>query len=74
MDSHAEMTRKARRPLIWTAALLTFGVTVLLVVLIGLSTGVGAAIYLPLALGFGIVLAGLPVAYLLPGDEDESSD
>jgi hypothetical protein len=74
MDSQAGMSGKARRPVIWTAALLTFGVSLLMVVLIGLATGVGAAIYLPLALAFGIVLAGLPVAYLLPGDDDESSE
>ncbi len=71
----AERGRAAGNPAMWMLPALTFAGCALFVVLVGVSTGVGPAVYLPLALAVGIVLAGLPVMYMLPRPpEDEEDD
>ncbi len=54
--------------------LVVFAGTVLLVVVIGLSSGVSAAVYLPLGLVFGLVFAGIPIAYIAGAHDDDDED
>jgi hypothetical protein len=68
------MTASTRRRLLWLLPALTFGATLALIVLMGRASGVGAAVYLPLAISFAVVLAGIPIAYLIAGDDTDDDE
>jgi hypothetical protein len=55
---------------------ITFMGTLLVVIFAGMSTGVSAALYLPMAFFIAVCFAGIPISYMSGGHtpEDEQGD
>jgi hypothetical protein len=75
LDRRLHIDHSGRSEWIWAVPFLTLAGTLGLVVVAGsVMSGTSPALYLPIGLLVGVLMAGMSVAYMTPADEDERGD
>jgi hypothetical protein len=74
LDERLHIDHGHRGEWIWLAPLGTLLGTVALVCAVGVTSGVGAALYAPIAVLLGVVMAGMSIAYMTPSVDAEPGD
>ena len=72
LDSILRIDHRGRSEWIWAVPCGTLLGTVALVVAFGVTSGVGAAIYVPMAVIIGAAMAGMSIAYMTPMADHEA--
>jgi hypothetical protein len=74
LDDRLGIDHEGRSEAVWLAPLGTLLGTIALVCAVGVTSGVGAALYAPLGVFVGLVMAGMSVAYMTPRGDAEPGD
>ena len=74
LDERLGLDHSDRGEWIWAAPLGTLLGTVALVCAVGVSSGVGPALYVPIAVILGVVMLGMSVSYMTPRADVEPGD
>lgn len=71
LDRRLHIDHRGRSEWIWAAPLGTLLGTVALICFAGVSSGVGAAMFVPVGVLLGVVMAGMSIAYMTPAPDTE---
>jgi len=74
LDDRLGIDHSGRSEWVWLGPLGTLLGTIALICAVGVSSGVGAALYVPIGLVLAVVMAGMSIAYMTPKADVEPGD
>lgn len=74
LDDRLDIDHSGRSEWVWLAPLGTLLGTIALVCAVGVRSGVGPALYAPIAVVLGLVMMGMSIAYMTPRADSEPGE